>query len=51
VAVQGVKYPADIMGNLNSGGCATAGVNEAVRLFNLANTKCPNTVIVAGGYS
>jgi cutinase len=51
VAVQGVKYPADIAGNLAVGGCSKAGINEAVRLFNMANTKCPNTVITAGGYS
>jgi cutinase len=51
VAVQGVKYPADIAGSLASGGCSATGINEAVRLFNLANTKCPNTIIVAGGYS
>jgi cutinase len=46
-----VKYPADIGGNLSAGGCSAKGINEAVRLFNLANTKCPKTVIVAGGYS
>jgi cutinase len=51
VAIQGVKYAADIAGNLAAGGCAAAGINEAVRLFNLANTKCPETIIVAGGYS
>lgn len=28
-----------------------AGVKEAQRLFNLAMTKCPNTVITGGGYS
>jgi cutinase len=50
VAIQGVKYPADIAGNMASGGCSAAGISEAVRLFNLANTKCPSTVIVAGGY-
>jgi hypothetical protein len=51
VAVQGVKYPADIGGNMAAGGCSKTGINEAVRLFNLANTKCPKTIITAGGYS
>ncbi|KAF2401127.1 cutinase [Trichodelitschia bisporula] len=51
VAIQGVKYPADIAGNLMPGGCSSAGISESVRLFNLANTKCPETIIVAGGYS
>ncbi|KAF1988587.1 carbohydrate esterase family 5 protein, partial [Aulographum hederae CBS 113979] len=51
VAIQGVNYPAGFMGNFQSGGCAPQGIREAVRLFNLAHSKCPNTIIVAGGYS
>jgi hypothetical protein len=38
-------------GNMMPGGCSSTGINEAVRLFNLASTKCPNTIITAGGYS
>ena len=50
IAQQGVTYPADFAGNIASGGCSAKGVTETIHLFNLAHTKCPKTLIVAGGY-
>jgi cutinase len=51
LAVQGVTYGAGIMGNLQSGGGDPAGIAEAVKDYNMAATKCPNTIITGGGYS
>ncbi|TKX20949.1 cutinase-like protein 8 [Elsinoe australis] len=53
VACQGVggPYTASLLDNLSSTGTSTAAINEGLRLFNLANTKCPNSIIVGGGYS
>ncbi|KAH7324294.1 cutinase [Stachybotrys elegans] len=53
VWVQGIgsPYNADLLSNLLPSGTSSAAISEAVRLYNLANTKCPNAAIVTGGYS
>ncbi|OAL00166.1 cutinase-domain-containing protein [Phaeosphaeriaceae sp. SRC1lsM3a] len=53
VWVQGVggPYDATIGGNLLPRGSTPASIAEMVRLLTLANTKCPNSKVVAGGYS
>ncbi|KAM0405842.1 hypothetical protein ACHAQC_000931 [Fusarium culmorum] len=53
VWVQGVggPYTADVPGNLMPDGSSPAGINEAVRLYNMAHEKCPDTPVVTGGYS
>ncbi|TLS27209.1 hypothetical protein PpBr36_04908 [Pyricularia pennisetigena] len=51
--VQGVgdPYDAAIAPNLLPAGTTQGAIDEAKRMFNLANTKCPNAAVVAGGYS
>jgi len=51
--VQGVggPYGATLAGNFQPRGSTSAAIAEMVRLLNLASSKCPNSKIVAGGYS
>ncbi|KAJ4983611.1 cutinase [Stagonosporopsis vannaccii] len=53
VWVQGVggPYEATLADNFLPRGSSTAAIREGVRLLNLANSKCPNSRIVTGGYS
>jgi cutinase len=52
VWVQGVggPYKADVQGNLMRDGSTPDAINEAVRLYNMAHEKCPDTPVVTGGY-
>ncbi|KAF2994678.1 hypothetical protein E8E13_001797 [Curvularia kusanoi] len=53
VWVQGVggPYLATLADNFLPRGSSAAAIAEGVRLLNLANTKCPNSKVVSGGYS
>lgn len=52
VLCQGVggAYGAAILDNVSTRGTSAAAVGEATKMFNLANTKCPNSIITFGGY-
>jgi cutinase len=51
--VQGVggPYRASTGDNLLPKGTSQAAIDEAIRLFELANEKCPDAAVVTGGYS
>ncbi|KAJ4374680.1 hypothetical protein N0V86_007553 [Didymella sp. IMI 355093] len=53
VWVQGVggPYGATLGDNFLPRGSSSAAIREGVRLLNLANSKCPNSKVVTGGYS
>lgn len=53
VWVQGVggPYDATVPGNLMSRGSTPQAIAEMGRLLKMANTKCPDAKVVAGGYS
>lgn len=51
VAVQGVNYAALLSTNALPGGTDADSEEEMKTLLNLASTKCPDSQILAGGYS
>ncbi|OLN88110.1 putative cutinase 1-like protein 1 [Colletotrichum chlorophyti] len=51
VAVEGVDYAAGLATNTLPGGADPRGIAEMKRLIAKANTDCPNSMLVVGGYS
>jgi cutinase len=52
VACQGVggAYSAGLMDNVSASGTSAGAISEALKMFTTAHSKCPNSIIVAGGY-
>jgi cutinase len=50
VAVQGIDYPALISTNLLPGGADPNGIRRMHDLLIDASSKCPDSILVAGGY-
>ena len=50
--IQGVggPYTAGLTPNLLPKGTTQGAIDEAKRLFNMANSKCPDSTVVTGGY-
>ncbi|KAK1572850.1 cutinase [Colletotrichum navitas] len=51
VAVEGVDYAAGLATNALPGGADPRGIAEMKRLIAKANSECPNSKLVVGGYS
>ncbi|PVH72405.1 carbohydrate esterase family 5 protein [Cadophora sp. DSE1049] len=51
VAVEGIDYAAALSTNFLPGGADPAGIREMRDLFVDAAAKCPNSILVGGGYS
>ncbi|TLD06037.1 uncharacterized protein PgNI_08591 [Pyricularia grisea] len=51
VAVEGVDYAAGLTTNFLRGGADPAGISEMKRLIAKANSECPDSMLVVGGYS
>jgi cutinase len=52
VACQGVgqPYSAGLAENVAPAGTTPAAIGEATKMFTMTHSKCPQSIIVAGGY-
>lgn len=51
LAIQGVEYPAAIVTNVIPSGASPEGVRNLRDLLNEANQRCPDSILLASGYS